>query len=387
MQIHKAYRYRLKPTHEQLLQLESFVGHCRFVWNKCWQINIERLSNKQRIMYSQEMDFFSKLWKKSQEYGFLKECPAQCIQQKLKDLERAFLDCFDKNQPNKKLPTKRKKNIHDSIRFPQPDHIKLDYNRIKLPKLGWMRLFHSRKVEGAIRNVTISRQGNHWYVSICVLQERIITTNLPKSSIGVDCGIANFATTSNGELIAPVNSYRNWMGRLAILQRRLSKKVKFSNNWKKILIKIRKLHSKIVNIRRDFLHKLTTTLSKSHAMVVVEALKIMNMSKSAKATLSNPGKNVKAKSSLNKSILDQGWGEFKRQLKYKLEWLDGIYVEVNPQYTSQKCSQCGLTHKRNRITQQNFCCIACNYQEHADINAARNILAAGLAAMACGASA
>lgn len=387
MQILKACKYRLKPTKEQACMLESFAGHCRFVWNKCWQMNIERLKNKQRIMYYQEMDFFSKLWKKSEEYGFLKECPAHCIQQKLKDLEKAFLDCFDKSQPNKRLPTKRKKNIHDSIRFPQPEQIELDYNRINLPKLGWMRFFHSRKVEGTIKNVTISRHGTRWYVSICVLQEQIMPTNLPTSSIGIDCGIANFAATSEGNLIAPVNSYRNLMGRLAILQRRLAKKVKFSNNWKKVLIKIRKLHSKIANIRRDFLHKLTTCLSKSHAMVVVEALKINNMSKSAKGTLDNPGKNVKAKSGLNKSILDQGWGEFKRQLKYKLEWLNGVFVEVNPQYTSQKCSQCGHSHKQNRTTQQSFCCVACNYQEHADINAAKNILAAGHVALACGASA
>ena len=224
-------------------------------------------------------------------------------------------------------------------------------------------------------------------MSICVLQEQALPTkNLPTSSIGIDCGIANFATTSSGTLIAPVNSYRHCMGRLAILQRRMAKKVKFSNNWKKVLIKIRKLHSKIANIRRDFLHKLTTTISKSHAMVVIEALKIKNMSKSARGTITNPGKNVKAKSGLNKAILDQGWGEFKRQLKYKLQWLGGILVEVAPQYTSQKCSQCGYTQKLNRTAQYSFCCIACNYQEHADINAARNILAAGHVVMACGAS-
>ena len=99
--------------------------------------------------------------------------------------------------------------------------------------------------------------------------------------------------------------------------------------------------------------------------------------------LTIPGKNVKAKSGLNKSILDQGWGEFKRQLKYKLEWLDGILIEVNPQYTSQKCSQCGYTNKQNRTTQQSFCCIACQYNEHADINAAKNILAAGHVVIAC----
>ena len=122
-------------------------------------------------------------------------------------------------------------------------------------------------------------------------------------------------------------------------------------------------------------------------MVVVEALKIKNMSKSAKGDLLNPGKQVAAKSGLNKSILDQGWGEFKRQLKYKLEWSNGTYIEVAPQYTSQKCSKCSNINRANRINQHKFCCQSCYYTEHADINAALNILAAGHVAMACGASA
>lgn len=271
--------------------------------------------------------------------------------------------------------------------FPEPKQIELEHNRIKLPKLGWIKLFHSQKVVGRIRNATISREGNHWYVSICVELQQILPEQLPTSAIGIDVGIANFAALSNGILIEPINSFRHCEKRLAILQRRLSKKQKFSNNWKKVLIKIRNIHRKIARVRRDFLHKLTTTLSKSHAMVVVEALKIKNMSKSAKGDLQNPGKNVKAKSGLNKSILDQGWGEFKRQLKYKLGWCNGVYVEVEPRYTSQQCSKCGNTSRENRLTQDRFCCQYCYYTEHADINAALNILAAGQAVMACGASA
>src|SRR5579863_8876013 len=115
MKILKAYSYRLKPTKEQLAQFEAFAGQCRFLWNKCLSLNMHRLENKQRIMYYQEMDFFSKLWKRSEEYDFLKECPAQCLQQKMRDLERAFKDGFDKTQPGKRLPTLRKKNIHDSF--------------------------------------------------------------------------------------------------------------------------------------------------------------------------------------------------------------------------------------------------------------------------------
>lgn len=387
MEILKAYRYRLKPTPEQLAKFREYAGQCRFVWNKCLAMNMHRLKNKQHIMYYQEMDYFSKLWKHSEEYGFLKECPAHCLQQTMRDLEKAFRDGFDKTQPNKRLPTWHRKNTHDSFRFPDPKQIEIDNNRIKVPKLGWIRFYKSRDIVGDINYVTIKRHGNHWYVSISVTQQINLPKQLPTSSIGIDMGIANFAALSNGLLIQPINSFRNLSLRLAILQRRIAKKVKFSKNWHRIQMKLRKLHSKIANIRNDFLHKLTSNLSKKHAMIVVEALQIRNISKSAKGTIDNPGSNVKAKAGLNKSILDQGWGEFKRQLKYKLAWNGGMLIEVPPQHTSQKCSKCGHTTKANRTTQANFCCQACYFTEHADINAALNILAAGHAVMACGASA
>ena len=119
-------------------------------------------------------------------------------------------------------------------------------------------------------------------------------------------------------------------------------------------------------------------------MIVTEGLKISNMSKSARGTIEKPGKNVRAKSGLNRAILDQGWSEFKRQLKYKLEWLGGVYVEVNPSYTSQKCSSCSNIDKKSRISQSKFCCMSCEYTENADINAAKNILAEGHSVLACG---
>jgi putative transposase len=119
-------------------------------------------------------------------------------------------------------------------------------------------------------------------------------------------------------------------------------------------------------------------------MIVVEALKIGNMSRSASGDIDNPGRQVKAKLGLNKSILEQGWGEFKRQLGYKMEWLKQVFLEVPAQYTSQDCSQCGHRDKENRKTQSDFACMKCGHQENADINAAKNILAAGHAVLACG---
>ena len=143
------------------------------------------------------------------------------------------------------------------------------------------------------------------------------------------------------------------------------------------------LHSRIANIRRDYLHKVTTTVSKNHAMIVIEDLKVSNMSKSAAGTVSQPGRNARAKSGLNRSILDQGWFELRRQLEYKQLWRGGQVLVINPAYTSQKCACCGHTAKENRRSQSKFVCQSCGYTANADVNGARNILAAGHARLAC----
>ncbi|HEJ9401396.1 TPA: transposase, partial [Proteus mirabilis] len=172
--------------------------------------------------------------------------------------------------------------------------------------------------------------------------------------------------------------------KLARLQRKLSRKIKFSANWQKQKRKIQRLHSHIANIRKDSLHKVTSEISKNHAMIVIEDLKVSNMSKSAKGTTERHGRNVKAKSGLNRSILEQGWYEMRRQLEYKQLWRGGQVLAIPPAYTSQKCACCGHTAKENRQSQSQFECLECGYTANADINAARNILAAGHAVLACG---
>jgi putative transposase len=152
---------------------------------------------------------------------------------------------------------------------------------------------------------------------------------------------------------------------------------KGSNHWKKQKRKIAKLHHTIANVRSDFLHKLSTDISENQAKGYVEGLQIRNMSASAKGTIEEPGKSVKAKSGLNKSILDQGWFQFRRQLDYKLFWMGGMLAEVNPRHTSQRCSCCGHTAKENRQSQATFTCLACGHEENADVNAAKNILTVG----------
>jgi putative transposase len=172
--------------------------------------------------------------------------------------------------------------------------------------------------------------------------------------------------------------------RLKRLQRRLSRKQKFSRNWVKAKARIQKLQSHIGNVRRDHIHKTSHAISKNHAIVVVEDLRIRNMSASAAGTNEAPGRNGRAKAGLNRSILDQGWFEFRRQLDYKLDWRGGELLAVPAYNTSRTCSCCGNVAAENRQTQAVFQCVSCGYRANADTNAARNILAAGHAALACG---
>ena len=192
-----------------------------------------------------------------------------------------------------------------------------------------------------------------------------------------------FLSLSDGSFYEPLNAFKKLEKQLAKEQRKLSRKTKKSKNWYKQKAEITKLHLKIADARKDYLHKVSTGISKNHAVVVLEDLKVANMSKSAKGTLEAPGRNISQKSRINKAILDQGWGEFHRQLEYKQVWRGGWVLLVNPAYTSQQCSCCGHTSKENRKNQEQFVCMACGFAANADHNAATNIKRAGHAQLAC----
>ena len=191
---------------------------------------------------------------------------------------------------------------------------------------------------------------------------------------------------SDESYIAPLNSFKMHQQRLARYQRRMSRKVKFSSNWKKAKAKVQKIHTGIANARKDFLHKATTTISQNHALVCIEDLQVKNMSRSSKGNSEQHGKKVAQKSGLNRSILDQGWGEFKRQLAYKVQWHGGILLAVPPHHTSQTCPCCGNVSKDNRLTQAKFLCVDCGYENHADVVGAINVLERGYRLLACGES-
>jgi putative transposase len=381
----KAFKFQLKTHTAQEVRLRRFAACCRLVWNKALALQKARLDEQQGILNYPNMAAELVKWKYAPETAFLREAPSQPLQQTLKHLDRALRDAFNKNSP-KRVPRFKKRGVRERFRYPQAFKLDQANSRVFLPKLGWVNYRNSRMIEGTVKNITLSDNGGAWYVSIQTGQETEQVLHESGSIIGLDMGVAKFATLSDGTIFPPVNSYRQHEKKLKTTQRNLSRKVTFSNNWGKQKRKVQKLHTKIANIRRDYLHKTSTTISKNHAVVVIEDLRVANMSATAKGTAEQHGKNVNAKAGLNKSILDQGWHEFRRQLEYKQAWRGGMVIAINPRNTSRACACCGHIAAENRTTQRRFECVACEHTENADINAAQNILAAGHAVIACGES-
>ena len=383
MQRLQAFKFELMPSGERQRDMRRFAGACRFVFNKALALQKENYDAGGRFIGYVAMAKHLTAWRNGSETPWLKDATVHPLQHSLKDMERAYKNFFAKRAA---FPRFKKRDQRDSFRYPDPKQIKLDQanSRIFLPKLGWIRYRNSRDVLGEVRNATVSQHAGKWFVSIQTARE--VEPPVPQASraVAIDLGIARFATLSDGSYLAPLNSFKRHEARLRRAQRALSRKTKFSHNWKKAKARIQRIHARIGNARRDYLHKATTTISQNHAMVCIEDLQVRNMSRSAAGSPDAPGKNVRTKSGLNKSILDQGWFEFRRQLDYKLAWNGGWLIVVPPANTSRTCPACDHVSAENRQTQAQFACVACGFEENADVVGAINILARGHRVAACG---
>lgn len=365
--------------------MRRFAGSCRFVFNEALRLQKERYERGEKKLGYAGLCKLLTEWRNSTETAWLADAPVHPLQQTLKDLERAYANFFAKRAD---FPRFKKKGQHDSFRYPDPKQIKLDQNnsRIFLPKLDWMRYRNSREVQGQVKNVTVSRSCGKWFIAIQTEQEVAEPVHSSGSAIGIDLGVREFAALSDGSFIAPAHAYRRHEIRLARYQRTMSRKVKFSNNWKKAKARVQRLHRKIAAIRRDHLHKASAAICKNHARIVIEDLRIREMVASAAGTKDAPGNLVEVKSRFNKAILDQGWYEFRRQLEYKAEWMGGEIIALPPDGTSTTCPECGHESEANRPNLRKwFECVACGHREHSGTVAARNLLRrAGHARIACG---
>jgi len=372
----QAYKFELTPNGEQIRMMRKYAGNARKVWNLALDRQEKNHVAGRKFTSAFGMNCWIPEWKK--EFPFLCESPAQTLQQVMENLAKGYEKFFKKTADHPVF--KKKGKSADSFRFPDPKQFTIDQsnNRIKLPKLGWIRYRNSRAILGSPKNITVSAKAGKWFFSVQTECEVDQSLHPATSMVGIDVGIKRFVTMSDATYIEPLSTFRKHEVTLAKYQRRMSRKTKFSSNWKKAKARIQKIHNRIANVRNDFLHKATTTISKNHAIVCIENLQVGNMSRSAAGTSETPGRRVKAKSGLNKSILDQGWGEFRRQLEYKQSWLRGEVLAVAPHNTSRTCPSCGHVSAENRKTQAKFECTECGYENNADVVGAINILNRGI---------
>jgi putative transposase len=379
MQRLQAFKYRLVPTDGQRTVLERTAGAVRFIWNSALALQKHRLERRARILNYGELCRELTAARHTDDLDFLAEIHSKPQQQVLKDLGRAFSDFFSGARG---FPRFKKKGRHDAFRH--PERVRVEGRHVHVPGIGAIRFRKSREVLGVIKNATLSKRGTHWYVSLQTERDVPEPEHPSSSEVGIDMGVAKFAALSTGEGVYPINSFRRMERSMRTAQRSLARKRKFSSNWKKQKAVISRLHIRIANARNDFLHKISTAISKNHAVVYIEDLKVRNMSASARGSAQEPGKNVRSKAGLNKAILDQGWFEFRRQLTYKEQWRGGRVVAVPPHHTSQTCARCAHVCAESRRSQAQFVCVACGHEDDADVNAAKNIMRAGQALSVCG---
>jgi putative transposase len=281
---------------------------------------------------------------------------SQCsLQRAIKNLGGAF-DRFFKNKAN--YPKFHKKGVRDSF-YISNDQIEVKDKSIKIPKLGWVRLFQSLRYTGKIMSATVSRTADRWFVSINVETTDPLSVTENQGTVGVDLGVRCLATLSNGKRYENPKPLENLLFRLRRLSRRLSRKVKGSKNWHKAKAKIARLHARIANVRRDKLHWLTTKLAREYGTIVIEDLDVSGMLKTTY---------------LARKISDVGFYSFRSKLTYKTGWRGVNLIVADRDFpSSQLCSYCGYVHKDLTLSQTEWKCPKCGQTHDRDLNAAINL--------------
>jgi len=386
-------RYRAYPTPEQAGRLTQWGHTCRAVWNMA--LAQRQFAWHQRGERLQVMRQCRELTQARAELPWLADLPAQSAQHVLHDLDQAYENWWNPTHPAGG-PTFKKRRANMAVSFPgqavQVRKLSRRWATVRLPKLGWVRFRLSRPV-GEIRNATVSRDGLGWHVAFGVATGETAAAPNGLPGCGVDFGVACSAFVSDEATprLMPPSLTPGERRRLLGLERRRARQVtwarrhnggRYSRRLRRTISQVAALKARQARRRLDFTHKLTTDLAQHHGWVAIEDLRVSSLTRSAKGTRQNPGRNVRQKSGLNQRLLDNIPGERRRQLAYKAPRFGSELRLAPPGGTSQTCSACGTRDPESRPgCGRLFACASCGHTAHADWNAACNIklLAAGQA--------
>jgi putative transposase len=388
--VRRSYKFLLRPTSKQVAALEACLEDTRQLYNAALEERREawRKGRHRVTFYSQDAQL--KEIRRADQSG-VGRWAFTCEREALRRLDRAFKAFFRRVKAGEApgYPRFRGRGRWDSVTWPTYGGAKWDsvphpsVTRVHLMGIGHVRVHQHRAVKGRVKTITVKRDGNRWYVFLScddVPAEPIEPTG---SAVGIDMGVAHFLTTSDGEHVPNPRPLVASADRLAEAQRDLSRKERGSNRRRKAVARVAKIYGKVRRQRLDHAHKAALALVREHDVIAHEALQVANMTRRPKPRPDGNGgyepNGAAAKTGLNRSIQDAGWGVFLAILSVKAESAGRTVITVNPVNTSRRCARCGHVAAGNRVAQAAFRCLSCGHQAHADVNAAINILRAGLA--------
>ena len=361
----KAYKYRIYPNKQQAEQIQKTFGCCRFVYNQTLAYRKELYETKKESMSRIDCNNWKNRVLKVK-YEWLQEVDKYALDNAVINMYFAYQKFFKEHIGFPKFKSKRKNKKSYKTNYTNRNiEVSFENNKIKLPKLKWIRAKVHREFVGKIKSATVSQvPSGKYFVSILVETEHIPMKE-SDNSVGIDLGIKDLLITSDGEKFDNIRTTKRYEDKLAKEQRKLSHKVKGSNNWNKQRIKVARIHEKIHNTRIDNLHKISHQLISENQVIVSEDLAVSNMIKNH---------------NLAKSISDCGWYELVRQIAYKAKWNNRQYIKIGKYVpSSQTCNVCGYINKDTKdLSVREWICPQCRTVHDRDINAAINILNAGM---------
>lgn len=366
----KTYKFKLKLGVREKTLFPQFAGACRFIYN--YGLAMIKEAQKNGLKLPSYVTIANTLPALKKEKIWLKAVHSQVLQQALKDLDNALQASFKRAKKNQKMGflTFKKKGTRDSFRYPQGFSIEND--KIYLPKIGYVRFIKSQDIEGTLKQVTVKKDVDGWFVCIAtqIISDGSKATITEENAVGIDLGLLSYAQLSDGTVIDNPRFLRIDLEKLAEKQRCYARTKRGSNNRKKIAKSLGILHLAIANKRKDFLHKLSTNIVKKYDVISLEDLNIQGMIQNRH---------------LAKSIADAGWSSFVNMLEYKCQWYGKHFVQIDRFYPSSKiCSLCGCKQEI-ALNQRTYSCEQCHIVLDRDLNASKNIKAAGMSVLTCGA--
>jgi putative transposase len=386
----RAYKFLLRPTRRQAAMLAECLEDTRQLYNAAMEERREawRMRKVSVSFYAQDAQLKEIRAIDPERYG---QWAFSCERAAIRRLDRAFKAFYRRVKSGEKpgYPRFKGRGWWDSIEWEAGNGARWDsvphptVTRVRLQGIGNVRVHQHRPVKGRVKTITVKREAGRWYVVLSCDDVPAEPMEPTGAAVGIDLGIASFLTTSDGEHVPNPRPLAATAARLAASQQALSRKKRGSSRRRKAVRKVAALHGKAHRTRLDNAHKTALALVRGHDVIVHEDLPIANMARRPKPRLAEDGEyepnGAAAKAGLNRSIRDAGWGVFLGVLRAKAEWAGRIVVEVNPRHTSQTCASCGHVAAGNRTSQAEFRCLSCGHEAHADVNAALNILRAGLA--------